>query len=80
MYLKHWLLVDLDCLLLDYLFTIWQFSNLYRLLLQSTKRQLSKRLQNLDWKLQEQIETSKLIANDVHHLFELSASFEVTKT
>lgn len=48
--------------------------------LASTKRQLSKRLQNLDWKLQEQIETSKLIANDVHHLFELSASFEVTKT
>ncbi|KAH9793519.1 DUF1664 domain-containing protein [Citrus sinensis] len=45
--------------------------------LASTKRQLSKRLQNLDWKLQEQIETSKLIANDVHHLFELSASFEV---
>ncbi|KAK9226110.1 hypothetical protein WN943_011157 [Citrus x changshan-huyou] len=44
--------------------------------LASTKRQLSKRLQNLDWKLQEQIETSKLIANDVHHLFELSASFE----
>ncbi|GAY53210.1 hypothetical protein CUMW_147660 [Citrus unshiu] len=33
--------------------------------LASTKRQLSKRLQNLDWKLQEQIETSKLIANDV---------------
>ncbi|ESR60925.1 hypothetical protein CICLE_v10018308mg [Citrus x clementina] len=32
--------------------------------LASTKRQLSKRLQNLDWKLQEQIETSKLIAND----------------
>nr|GMC97951.1 uncharacterized protein LOC109148217 [Ipomoea batatas] len=33
--------------------------------LASTKRHLSKRLENLDWKLDEQKETSKLIANDV---------------
>ncbi|XP_009782729.1 uncharacterized protein LOC107792350 [Nicotiana tabacum] len=33
--------------------------------LASTKRHLTKRLENLDWKLDEQIETSKLIANDV---------------
>lgn len=34
----------------------------------STKRHLSKRLENLDWKLEEQKETSKLIANDVHEV------------
>ncbi|KAK4365503.1 hypothetical protein RND71_016861 [Anisodus tanguticus] len=33
--------------------------------LASTKRHLSKRLENLDWKLNEQIETTKLITNDV---------------
>ncbi|KAK4846748.1 hypothetical protein QYF36_021569 [Acer negundo] len=33
--------------------------------LASTKRHLSKRLENLDWKTDEQMETSKLIANDV---------------
>ncbi|THG21401.1 hypothetical protein TEA_008497 [Camellia sinensis var. sinensis] len=33
--------------------------------LASTKRHLTKRLENLDWKLDEQKETSKLIANDV---------------
>ncbi|KAJ6873880.1 hypothetical protein NC651_032660 [Populus alba x Populus x berolinensis] len=32
--------------------------------LASTKRHLTKRLGNLDWKIEEQIETSKLIAND----------------
>ncbi|GMN27908.1 hypothetical protein TIFTF001_001844 [Ficus carica] len=33
--------------------------------LASTKRNLSKRLENLDWKLEEQKETTHLIANDV---------------
>ncbi|MFS7921889.1 hypothetical protein Hanom_Chr03g00242231 [Helianthus anomalus] len=32
----------------------------------STKRHLSKRLENLDWKLDEQKEISKLIADDVN--------------
>ncbi|KAJ6723775.1 hypothetical protein OIU74_008191 [Salix koriyanagi] len=36
--------------------------------LASTKRHLSKRLGNLDWKIEEQIETSKLIANDVDEM------------
>ncbi|KAM7503702.1 hypothetical protein LguiB_002606 [Lonicera macranthoides] len=36
--------------------------------LASTKRHLSKRLENLDWKMDEQKETSKLIANDVHEV------------
>ncbi|TXG55450.1 hypothetical protein EZV62_020706 [Acer yangbiense] len=36
--------------------------------LASTKRHLSKRLENLDWKVGEQIETSKLIANDVSEM------------
>ncbi|KAK0589417.1 hypothetical protein LWI29_014076 [Acer saccharum] len=35
--------------------------------LASTKRHLSKRLENLDWKVEEQMETSKLIANDVRN-------------
>ncbi|KAK0588462.1 hypothetical protein LWI29_001334 [Acer saccharum] len=39
--------------------------------LASTKRHLSKRLENLDWKV-EQMETSKLIANDAHHSVEKS--------
>ncbi|KAI3804917.1 hypothetical protein L1987_26798 [Smallanthus sonchifolius] len=34
--------------------------------LASTKRHLSKRLENLDWKLEEQKEISKLIADDVN--------------
>nr|GEV55465.1 hypothetical protein CTI12_AA035910 [Tanacetum cinerariifolium] len=34
--------------------------------LASTKRHLSKRLENLDWKIDEQKEISNLIANDVH--------------
>lgn len=34
--------------------------------LASTKRHLSKRLENLDWKLEEQKEMSKLIADDVN--------------
>uniref|UniRef100_A0A5B7AYW0 DUF1664 domain-containing protein n=1 Tax=Davidia involucrata TaxID=16924 RepID=A0A5B7AYW0_DAVIN len=34
----------------------------------STKRHLTKRLENLDWKLDEQKETSKLIANDVNEV------------
>ncbi|XP_059661160.1 uncharacterized protein LOC132307425 [Cornus florida] len=34
--------------------------------LASTRRHLSKRLENLDWKMDEQMETSKLIANDVN--------------
>ncbi|XP_024023363.1 uncharacterized protein LOC21387551 [Morus notabilis] len=33
--------------------------------LASTKRNLSKRLENLDWKMEEQKETTHLIANDV---------------
>ncbi|XP_031262082.1 uncharacterized protein LOC116120269 isoform X2 [Pistacia vera] len=32
----------------------------------STKRNLSKRLESVDWKLEEQMETSKLITNDVN--------------
>ncbi|KAF9669581.1 hypothetical protein SADUNF_Sadunf14G0122400 [Salix dunnii] len=36
--------------------------------LASTKRHLTKRLGNLDWKIEEQIETSKLIANDVDEM------------
>ncbi|CAK7349061.1 unnamed protein product [Dovyalis caffra] len=36
--------------------------------LASTKRHLTKRLENLDWKIEEQIETSKLIANDVDEM------------
>ncbi|KAK4847198.1 hypothetical protein QYF36_026889 [Acer negundo] len=36
--------------------------------LSSTKRHLSKRLENLDWKVEEQMETSKLIANDVSEM------------
>ncbi|KAJ9176834.1 hypothetical protein P3X46_012106 [Hevea brasiliensis] len=36
--------------------------------LASTKRHLTKRLENLDWKVVEQIETSKLIANDVDEM------------
>ncbi|EEF33421.1 uncharacterized protein LOC8265576 [Ricinus communis] len=36
--------------------------------LASTKRHLTKRLENLDWKMEEQIETSKLIANDVDEM------------
>ncbi|KAK3184458.1 hypothetical protein Dsin_031744 [Dipteronia sinensis] len=36
--------------------------------LASTKRHLSKRLENLDWKVEEQMETSKLIANDVSEM------------
>ncbi|KAJ6403974.1 hypothetical protein OIU84_012214 [Salix udensis] len=37
--------------------------------LASTKRHLAKRLENLDWKIEEQIETSKLIASDVLSMF-----------
>ncbi|KAJ6956176.1 hypothetical protein NC652_007314 [Populus alba x Populus x berolinensis] len=37
--------------------------------LASTKRHLTKRLENLDWKIEEQIETSKLIASDVLSIF-----------
>ncbi|XP_047322009.1 uncharacterized protein LOC124925918 [Impatiens glandulifera] len=33
--------------------------------LNSTRKHLSKKLENLDWKLDEQMETSRLIANDV---------------
>lgn len=33
--------------------------------LSSTKRHLTKRLENLDWKVDEQMQTSKLIVNDV---------------
>ncbi|KAL5798009.1 hypothetical protein ACOSQ2_002829 [Xanthoceras sorbifolium] len=36
--------------------------------LASTKRHLSKRLEKLDWKLEEQMETSKHIANDVNEM------------
>ncbi|KAJ6973358.1 hypothetical protein NC653_033634 [Populus alba x Populus x berolinensis] len=36
--------------------------------LASTKRHLTKRLGNLDWKIEEQIETSKLIANDIDEM------------
>ncbi|KAA8524776.1 hypothetical protein F0562_011199 [Nyssa sinensis] len=36
--------------------------------LASTKRHLTKKLENLDWKLDEQKETSKLIANDVNEV------------
>ncbi|KDP30839.1 hypothetical protein JCGZ_13782 [Jatropha curcas] len=36
--------------------------------LASTKRHLTKRLENLDWKMDKQIETSKLIANDVDEM------------
>ncbi|XP_050205809.1 uncharacterized protein LOC126655614 isoform X2 [Mercurialis annua] len=36
--------------------------------LASTKRHLSKRLENLDWKVMEQIETSKLIVNNVDEM------------
>uniref|UniRef100_A0A6N2NE78 DUF1664 domain-containing protein n=1 Tax=Salix viminalis TaxID=40686 RepID=A0A6N2NE78_SALVM len=36
--------------------------------LASTKRHLTKRLENLDWKVEEQIETSKLIASDVDEM------------
>ncbi|XP_011039358.1 PREDICTED: uncharacterized protein LOC105135945 [Populus euphratica] len=36
--------------------------------LASTKRHLTKRLENLDWKIEEQIETSKLIASDVDEM------------
>ncbi|GAV62411.1 DUF1664 domain-containing protein [Cephalotus follicularis] len=36
--------------------------------LASTKKQLAKRLENLDWKLEEQKETSRLIANDVDEM------------
>lgn len=39
--------------------------------LQSTKRHLSKRLENLDWKVDEQKEISKLIADDVIQLLPL---------
>ncbi|OMP03165.1 hypothetical protein CCACVL1_02528 [Corchorus capsularis] len=36
--------------------------------LNSTRRHLSKRLESLDWKVEEQIETSKLIANNVDEM------------
>ncbi|KAL3830706.1 hypothetical protein ACJIZ3_019508 [Penstemon smallii] len=36
--------------------------------LASTKRHLTKRLENLDWKMDEQREISKLIANDVNEV------------
>lgn len=36
--------------------------------LASTKRHLSKRLETLDWKVEEQHETSKLIANNVNEM------------
>ncbi|KAL3604934.1 hypothetical protein D5086_005793 [Populus alba] len=36
--------------------------------LASTKRHLTKRLENLDWKIEEQMETSKLIASDVDEM------------
>ncbi|KAL7177118.1 hypothetical protein ACSBR2_030450 [Camellia fascicularis] len=36
---------------------------------QSTKRHLTKTLENLDWKLDKQKETSKLIANDMGNIF-----------
>lgn len=39
------------------------------LIFQSTKRHLSKRLENLDWKLEEQKEISELIANNVRTIF-----------
>lgn len=35
------------------------------MIMQSTKRHLTKKLENLDWKLDEQKEISKLITNDV---------------
>ncbi|CAL5411050.1 unnamed protein product [Camellia sinensis] len=38
----------------------------------STKRHLTKRLENLDWKLDEQKETSKLITNDMGNIFSSS--------
>lgn len=37
--------------------------------MQSTKRHLTKKLENLDWKLDEQTEISKLIATDVSDIF-----------
>ncbi|KAL7250153.1 hypothetical protein ACSBR1_012205 [Camellia fascicularis] len=40
--------------------------------LASKKRHLTKRLENLNWKLDEQKETSKLIANDVDNIFSSS--------
>lgn len=33
--------------------------------LQSTRRHLTKKLENLDWRLDEEIETTNLIANNV---------------
>ena len=48
-------------------------NNLLYLPLQATKRHLTKRLENLDWKVDEQREISKLIANDVCFFFSLLA-------
>lgn len=36
---------------------------------QATKRHLTKKLENLDWKVEELKETTTLIANDVHNSF-----------
>lgn len=41
--------------------------------LQSTRRHLTKKLENLDWRLDEEIETTNLIANNVRG--ELPSSF-----
>lgn len=38
------------------------------MIMQSTKRHLTKKLENLDWKLDEQKEISKLITNDVGYI------------
>lgn len=39
------------------------------MIMQSTKRHLTKKLENLDWKLDEQKEISMLITNDVGDCF-----------
>ena len=59
--------------LFDTVFSIW-FCSYF--ILQATKRHLSRRLESLDWKVEEQKETSQLIAKNViehYFCFELSA-------
>lgn len=42
-----------------------QHADVLTVVLQSTKRHLSKKLENLDWKVEEQKEITQLITNDV---------------
>lgn len=54
-----------ETILAYYIFYFFVDCDLLYLLTQSTKKHLSKKLATLDWKVEEQTETSKMILSDV---------------